>query len=712
MSDPRTTVPPFAVLALKLSSQDWTEIGQGDDPLTMASNDFETNVERLTAVFLVRMVARVMEVQAAKQNTEQVAPFPKCNYSTTCICREFLMRKADWPVEPNVVQEAELFVRNILAKYKPSVPYHNSAHAAHVTLSTNKLVDMLWNQVDFDESSKSTRSFGLRQNSLALMALIFSSIIHDVEHQGIPNRQLVLEDDELAVLYNDVSVAEQRSLYVGFKEFLKPEYDSLRKAVFPDKEDYREFRAHVVGLVLNTDIASPERTQLAKSNYLEAFGPISSNDTQTKNDDTNNDTFATTDRVELMEDDVEESMLQHVRKTPMNTLKMVKGGEQNVSESVADSMKAVGGGVMNATGSVVGEVEHGVTGSMKVVRISATKMRGSAQSTDVSAMTNESQIEKDNADDVQSSNLGTKVSPKPIKAITSMPMRGMKMFSGTVSGGVRKVSKTFRKPSKGSSTADASSSVGVEESETTNIDQYEYNSVPEVKTDDEKRPTIARVLPKLGKSLRALSGRSTSLPNRLSSRPTRLGIRMSIDLTGETLETFARRRTSLGYDANDVVDDLKMTVLMELIITVADISQNMQGYDQMCKWAGRLYNELRLAWLEDRGIDPKVQWFQNQIGFLDFYLAPLSQRLGATGVYGEMGSIFGKVVESNRDTWLLKGQQSTHAILADGHRLYPGVDSDDFDPVFKDTHGAQVVSQDPVAIALEKATVGNDVNVP
>ena len=74
------------------------------------------------------------------------------------------------------------------------------------------------------------------------------------------------------------SVAEQRSLFVAFDQLLKPEYTLLRSTIFDvkngkmDSDEYRRFRKIVIDLVLNTDIASPERTQLAKSKWKEAFG--------------------------------------------------------------------------------------------------------------------------------------------------------------------------------------------------------------------------------------------------------------------------------------------------------------------------------------------------------------------------------------------------------------------------------------------------------
>ena len=83
---------------------------------------------------------------------------------------------------------------------------------------------------------------------------------------------MAVEDDPLAILYNDQSIAENRSLFLGFSELLKDEYKELRNAMFPSKDEYQRFRKAALNLVLTTDIASPERTQIGKSKWKEAFG--------------------------------------------------------------------------------------------------------------------------------------------------------------------------------------------------------------------------------------------------------------------------------------------------------------------------------------------------------------------------------------------------------------------------------------------------------
>ena len=91
----------------------------------------------------------------------------------------------------------------------------------------------------------------------------------------------------------------------------------------------------------------------------------------------------------------------------------------------------------------------------------------------------------------------------------------------------------------------------------------------------------------------------------------------------------------------------------------------------MVVWSGRLYFELRRAFVLGRGTDPEANWFKNQIGFLECYLLPLAQRLEDTGVFGEqMGQLFAQIVESNRDMWLVEGQEVTDAIVATGAETY------------------------------------------
>jgi hypothetical protein len=159
-----------------------------------------------------------------------------------------------------------------------------------------------------------------------------------------------------------------------------------------------------------------------------------------------------------------------------------------------------------------------------------------------------------------------------------------------------------------------------------------------------------------------------SAPASLNYRK-RLGIRRSMDLSGEELEMYQKSNHTTAGDPHDIADDLKASVVLETILTAADVAHNLQGWDQMLKWSGRLYLELRRAYVQGKGTDPQPRWYENQIGFLESYLLPLARRLEDTGVFGpDIAPMFATIVELNRNKWLLHGIEVTKDIIAQGEQ--------------------------------------------
>lgn len=70
---------------------------------------------------------------------------------------------------------------------------------------------------------------------------MFSALVHDVGHRGVPNSVLVDEEDELAVLHNDVSVAEQNSLQVAFSILQLEEFAKLKRCIVPQRKSGNSF---------------------------------------------------------------------------------------------------------------------------------------------------------------------------------------------------------------------------------------------------------------------------------------------------------------------------------------------------------------------------------------------------------------------------------------------------------------------------------------
>jgi 3'5'-cyclic nucleotide phosphodiesterase len=83
---------------------------------------------------------------------------------------------------------------------------------------------------------------------LILPALLFSALIHDLDHPGVPNATLVSEKTTLASNYNNQSVAEQFSIDLGWGLWMRDEYKELRAAVCGDQDGLSRFRQLVVNV--------------------------------------------------------------------------------------------------------------------------------------------------------------------------------------------------------------------------------------------------------------------------------------------------------------------------------------------------------------------------------------------------------------------------------------------------------------------------------
>ena len=270
----------IALQALALTVQPWNELSTGNDPASSASTDMAVCIERIAALLHVRLVAvyQQQQQQQQQQQRDDTTRKPQKDFSTSRICRQILMPDQEpwWPspeIQQAVTQQLTQFVTFILQKYNNTLPFHNFQHAYHVVISANKLVDLMlaMDSNDFLDDDRLPASFGLRQDPIAILAVLVAALVHDVDHTGVSNRQLAQEEHLLALQYNDHSINEHQSLHVAFQELLRDDYAVLRKYMFDEPADYRRFRSIVIETVLATDIASPEKSQISKSKWKEAF---------------------------------------------------------------------------------------------------------------------------------------------------------------------------------------------------------------------------------------------------------------------------------------------------------------------------------------------------------------------------------------------------------------------------------------------------------
>jgi hypothetical protein len=220
---------------------------------------------------------------------------------------------------PEVGEELTDFVTNIASLYNDTNPFHNFEHASHVTMSVVKLLSRIVapSDNDFDENGSSLHdhTYGITSDPLTQFSCVLSALIHDgtsdvtnshtsrchgtkttvlalatsfsfrvgltlpnatlrtlaVDHQGVPNAQLVTEKTHVARQYKGRSPAEQNSLDLAWNLLLDESYSNLRKAIYTTKAGLLRFRQLLVNSVMATDIVDKELKVLRNARWDRAF---------------------------------------------------------------------------------------------------------------------------------------------------------------------------------------------------------------------------------------------------------------------------------------------------------------------------------------------------------------------------------------------------------------------------------------------------------
>eukprot|EP00980_Cylindrotheca_fusiformis_P005869 scaffold1231_cov107-Cylindrotheca_fusiformis.AAC.17 len=192
--------------------------------------------------------------------------------------------QASTNIEDEVKSQLRSYISSISQMY-PDNDFHNFEHASHVTASVKKLLARI---VNVDEGNGlgagnpsdnkghvdlAGHSYGITSDPLTQFAVVFSAIIHDVDHPGVTNAQLVKENTRWAQIYKK-SVAEQKSVDIAWDMLMSDEFAALRACIYQTEEDLRRFRQLVVNTVMATDIVDKELQALRKARWETAFSNI------------------------------------------------------------------------------------------------------------------------------------------------------------------------------------------------------------------------------------------------------------------------------------------------------------------------------------------------------------------------------------------------------------------------------------------------------
>eukprot|EP00980_Cylindrotheca_fusiformis_P005075 scaffold1075_cov104-Cylindrotheca_fusiformis.AAC.5 len=194
---------------------------------------------------------------------------------------EHRQRTADVDVGEEAKYQLKHYVSTISAMY-PDNAFHNFEHASHVTASVKKLLARIVNidernglaasipSDSMDLVDLAGHSYGITSDPLTQFTVVFSALIHDVDHPGVPNTQLVKEKSRWAQLYKK-SIAEQKSVDIAWDMLMSDEYAALRACIYETEDELRRFRQLVVNTVMATDIVDKELQALRKSRWETAF---------------------------------------------------------------------------------------------------------------------------------------------------------------------------------------------------------------------------------------------------------------------------------------------------------------------------------------------------------------------------------------------------------------------------------------------------------
>jgi hypothetical protein len=185
-------------------------------------------------------------------------------------------------LSPDAVAELKGYVSAIAGNYRAN-PFHNFDHACHVTMSVHKLLnrvvapdiseeDLAQGMADKHHLASALHNYthGINSDPLVMMAIIFSALIHDVDHRGVSNMQLGKEEPDMAEHYKK-SIAEQNSFDVAWDLLMSKRFENLRLCMFTSLDELLRFRQTIVNLVLATDIFDKELNDLRKLRWSKAF---------------------------------------------------------------------------------------------------------------------------------------------------------------------------------------------------------------------------------------------------------------------------------------------------------------------------------------------------------------------------------------------------------------------------------------------------------
>jgi class 3 adenylate cyclase len=153
-------------------------------------------------------------------------------------------------------------------------PFHNFDHASHVGMSVAKLLGRMVVPPEEEERNRKIGpdyAYGITSDPSTLFACVYSALIHDIDHPGVPNSRLIHVNSPLATQYRGKSIAEQNSVDIAWDLLMQEQYNALRDAICPTEQDLKRFRQLVINIVMATDIVDSDLGKVRDDRWDKAF---------------------------------------------------------------------------------------------------------------------------------------------------------------------------------------------------------------------------------------------------------------------------------------------------------------------------------------------------------------------------------------------------------------------------------------------------------
>jgi hypothetical protein len=197
---------------------------------------------------------------------QECISFPSPEKEQAASSKLEVVDEAKVELHPDVIWQLFDYVTSISTLYRNN-SFHNFEHAVHVTLSTTKMLNRIVSpgvnqnptdagETDFNKTHNYTENgYGIRDDPLCQFAAVFSALIHDTDHLGVSNAQLIKENSHLARVYKNQSVAEQNSVNIAWDMLMDPAFSELRNCIYTSEEEFVRFRQLVVNAVMATGMS-------------------------------------------------------------------------------------------------------------------------------------------------------------------------------------------------------------------------------------------------------------------------------------------------------------------------------------------------------------------------------------------------------------------------------------------------------------------------